>query len=165
MTTRILMIASLLLLVIAGVSFAQDGTDATAVAETVSCPQSVVSGLEEVEGETVVCGTVSVPANYDDPNGSTIDLTYGILKSTSLSPAADPVIYLHGGPGEAELTELTQTLRNKFATLRERRDVIVFDQRGTGFSPGEVECSAVYEGGYDAAAERVQNEGFEGCLR
>ena len=63
---------------------------------------------------------------------------------------------------EAELTELTQTLRNKFATLRERRDVIVFDQRGTGFSPGEVECSAVYEGGYDAAAERVQNEGFEG---
>ena len=162
MKTKLIVFAALALLVIAGVSFAQGRTDSAAVAETISCPQSVVSGLEEVEGETVVCGTVTVPANYDDPDGSTIDLTYGILKSTSLSPAADPVIYLHGGPGEAELTELTQTLRNKFATLRERRDVIVFDQRGTGYSPGEVECSAAYAGGYDEAAERVQNEGFEG---
>ena len=40
----------------------------------------------------------------------------------------------------SELTTLTQGLQERFATLRQRRDVIVFDQRGAGFSSGEVNC-------------------------
>ena len=56
MKKSFLLLITLATLVIAGGLFAQDSTDSAAVAETISCPQTVVSGLEEVEGETVVCG-------------------------------------------------------------------------------------------------------------
>ncbi len=45
------------------------------------------------------CGIVTVPENYDEPDGRTIELFYMRLFSTSKSPAADPLIYLSGGPG------------------------------------------------------------------
>lgn len=137
---------------------AQGDDGAAPAAEIVPCPEGVVSGFTEVEGETVVCGIVSAPANYDEPDGAQIDLVYGILRSTSLAPAADPVIYLHGGPGMSELTTLTQGLQERFMTLRQRRDVIVFDQRGAGFSSGEVNCEAIHEAGSDAAFEDARKE-------
>ena len=101
------------------------------------CPAE--PALDEIEGETVICGAVTVPENYDAPDGTQIDLAFATLKSTSLAPAADPVIYLHGGPGAAELRDLAK-MSERFAPLRQTRDVIIFDQRGTGFSPGPLTC-------------------------
>ncbi len=119
--------------------------------EPVPCPEVVTQTVTEIEGETFDCGIVRVPADYDDPDGRQIELMYGVLRSTSLSPAADPIIYLHGGPGGGELASLTNTLAERLATLRTRRDVIVFDQRGSGFSPGEIECNEVFAANSDAA--------------
>jgi pimeloyl-ACP methyl ester carboxylesterase len=133
--------------------------------EIVPCPGVIISGLDEVEGETVECGIVTVPANYDNPDGAQIELMYGILKAQTLSPAADPVIYLHGGPGGAELGELTLELKERFASLRQRRDVVVFDQRGTGFSPGEIDCAETFAANFDAAqeaaAKNTEDVGFD----
>ncbi|MXU65946.1 alpha/beta fold hydrolase [Oceanomicrobium pacificus] len=92
-----------------------------------------------------------MPVDYDDGDGKTIDLMYGVLRSTSLSPARDPVIYLHGGLGGGELASMTNALAERLATLRARRDVVVFDQRGSGFSPGEIECNEVFAANSDAA--------------
>ena len=125
--------------------------DAPYPVEAISCPAILTQEVTEVEGETFDCGSVRVPADYDDPAGTQFDLMYGILKSTSRSPARDPVIYLHGGPGGGELGSMTLALSQRLASLRERRDIIVFDQRGSGFSPGEIECNDVFTANSDAA--------------
>lgn len=97
----------------------------------------------EIEGETVSCGTVTVPENYDNLEGKQIELAYAVLKSTSLSPAADPVIYLHGGPGAAELRSLAE-LSERMQSIRQTRDVVVFDQRGAGLSNEPLACDVEY---------------------
>jgi pimeloyl-ACP methyl ester carboxylesterase len=122
------------------------------VAET-PCPAD--PALTEIEGETVVCGTVTVPENYDDPDGNQIDLAFAVLKSTSLSPAPDPVIYLHGGPGAAELRNLAK-MSERFAAIRQTRDVVIFDQRGTGYSNKQLTCEVEYATQQDEIRELVK---------
>ena len=77
----------------------------------IPCP--VKPALSEIEGETVICGTVTVPENYDEPDGTQIGLAFAVFKSDSLSPASDPVVYLHGGPGAAELRDLITEVKSK----------------------------------------------------
>ena len=103
-------------------------------------PCNTPLGGDEVEGKTVICGTVSVPENYDDPTGNRIPLSYALLKASGDSPAPDPVIFLHGGPGSGELLTLVQFIED-FATVRQDRDVVVFDQRGAGFSNAPLDCT------------------------
>ena len=112
--------------------------------------------LSEIEGETVVCGILTVPEDYGKPEGNHVELVYAILRSTSLASAGDPVVYLHGGPGSAEMRQLAQ-LTERFESLRRTRDVIVFDQRGTGYSNNRLACDVEYatqqddaRGGLDA---------------
>ncbi|MGF1536967.1 MAG: hypothetical protein ACFB4J_10870 [Elainellaceae cyanobacterium] len=63
----------------------------------IPCPDAVPPG--EIEGETITCGILTVPEDYDDPDGRQIELTYAILHSLSLAPAPDPIMDLRGGPG------------------------------------------------------------------
>ena len=156
MRTRNLILAAISLLLISGASIAQDNGELNTTVEMIPCPTGVISGFNEVEGETVECGAITVPVNYDAPDGATIDLVYARLFSRSLAPAADPVIYLHGGPGSAELGTLTQGVAERFETLRQRRDVIIFDQRGAGYSFGEVDCKAIYDEQFESAFEEAQ---------
>ncbi|MBE1283513.1 MAG: alpha/beta fold hydrolase [Rhodobacteraceae bacterium] len=140
--------AALLFTVVYGsASVAQTRT----VAEQIPCPEIVTQTATEIEDNTFHCGVVRVPVDYENPDGRQIDLMYGVLRSTSLSPARDPIIYLHGGPGGGELASLTNALAERLATLRTRRDIVVFDQRGSGFSPGEIECNEVFVANSDAA--------------
>ena len=97
-------------------------------------------GGDEIEGETVICGTVNVPENYDDPTGNQIPLAYAVLKASGDLPAAEPVLFLHGGPGSGELMFLEKLVED-FATIRQDRDVVIFDQRGAGFSNTLTDCS------------------------
>ena len=110
--------------------------------ETVPCPSDVVNGAalaassNEVEGQTFSCGVVVVPEDYSKPDGRTIELFYLKLHSSSQSPAPDPLIYLSGGPSSSgSLEAVTNPLvYQNLQKIRERRDIIAYDQRGTGFS-------------------------------
>ena len=132
---------------------AQTSNELYPVTET-HCP--VDPALSEIEGETVICGTVTVPENYDAPDGNQIDLAFAILKSTSLSPAPDPVIYLHGGPGSAELRELAK-MSERFEPIRQSRDVVIFDQRGAGFSNNRLACDVEYASQQDALRDYLES--------
>ena len=105
------------------------------------CPPGVISTFIQQYTDTVECGAVTVPLNYEEPAGDKVDLAFAILHSHSLSPAPDPVIYLHGGPGSAELHTLSPDLTERFDKLRQRRDIVIFDQRGAGYSLGELNCA------------------------
>ncbi|MGC9419608.1 MAG: alpha/beta fold hydrolase [Rhodovulum sp.] len=121
-------------------AIATGGHDAAAPVAITPCPQPI--GIDEIEGETVICGTVSVPENHHAPDGKRIDLLFTLLKSHSEVPQPDPFLYLHGGPGMGNMNGL-EGLAQFFDGWRQTRDVITFDQRAAGLSTGEAACSGV----------------------
>ncbi len=74
-----------------------------------------------------------MPENWESPGAEEVTISYVILKSPSPSPFPDPVVYLEGGPGSSALAGLP-LLQSTFADLRQYRDIILYDQRGTAFS-------------------------------
>jgi pimeloyl-ACP methyl ester carboxylesterase len=93
-------------------------------------------------GQRVDCGVLTVPENRSQPNGNSISLVVGIFRSYSANPQSDPIIYLEGGPGGGALAGAEAWL---MTPLRNDRDVIVFDQRGTGYSIPSLNCPELDE--------------------
>jgi pimeloyl-ACP methyl ester carboxylesterase len=119
---------------------ATGGHDPLAPVAITPCPRPI--GIDEVEGQTMICGTVSVPENHAAPDDKRIELVFTVLKSYSEVPEPDPFLYLHGGPGSGNMNGL-QGLAQLFDGWRQTRDVITFDQRAAGLSTGEAACSGV----------------------
>jgi pimeloyl-ACP methyl ester carboxylesterase len=87
------------------------------------------------------CGWLDVPENWSEPDGRRLQIGYVVLHSTSPTPEPDPVVYLDGGPGGSPLTGVT-TFADLFAGIRQSRDVVLFDQRGTRLS-SPLRCQAL----------------------
>lgn len=103
--------------------------------EVGACPFEVPSGYD------VTCGTVEVPEDHDDVgNGQRIVLPVAIFSSSAIDAAPDPMIYLSGGPGGDALEAIPFNFETAFAPYLEGRDVVLFDQRGTGFSSPSLAC-------------------------
>ncbi|MCC1480781.1 alpha/beta hydrolase [Roseibaca sp. Y0-43] len=119
---------------------ATGGHDASAPVAIKACPQPI--GIGEIEGETLICGTVSVPEDHDAPEGRRLELLFTVMKSHSEVPEPDPLLYLHGGPGMGNMNGIAG-LAQYFDGWRQTRDVITFDQRAAGLSTGDAACSGV----------------------
>lgn len=107
----------------------------------------------ERAGETYECGFVFVPLDHDDPSAGSIRLAVAWLHATGSDPAPDPILWLEGGPGASALV-VADTNRKIVAEARRQRDVILFDQRGAGYS-GYLDCGAYLA----AAAQRTAAAG------
>lgn len=83
--------------------------------------------------EQLLCGTVSVPENYAEPDGKHIGIYYAILPAVQEGAKPDPMLVLAGGPGQAA-TELAPMIIRMFESVRQKRDILLIDQRGTGNS-------------------------------
>jgi pimeloyl-ACP methyl ester carboxylesterase len=95
--------------------------------------------------EQVRCGWLVVPENRADPQGRQLRLAVAILKSTSTTPRPDPIVFLSGGPGDKSVGNMpSRTTHSLWSRLRAERDVVFFDQRGTGYSEPEF-CPEVAE--------------------
>lgn len=105
----------------------------------IDCPL-VLPG--ETEGETYSCGIYTVPVDYDNPAGATINLAYMILYASDENPAPDPIVYLAGGPGQSGIVSAGDAI---YGDLRQARDLIFPAQRGTLFASrlGLEECVAL----------------------
>src|SRR5829696_369888 len=88
----------------------------------------------------IACGTLDVPENWSHPEGRRIQIGYLVLKSTAAQPMPDPVVFLAGGPGSSPLTS-GGIWASFFAGLRQERDIVFFDQRGTRLS-SPLRCEA-----------------------
>lgn len=101
--------------------------------------------------DTVVdCGYLTVPERHENPDGQQIELAVAIVRATDPNPHPDPVLYLEGGPGGSALWGLEGWLG---LDLLKSRDLILLDQRGTGYSIPGLFCDA-YE--YDFDPETVE---------
>lgn len=91
----------------------------------------------EITGTTgrVECREFRVAENRGVSGGRTIPLQIVILRATGEATAADPVYPLQGGPGQA-VTSLASFYGNVFAEIRQSRDIVLVDFRGTGKSNG-----------------------------
>ena len=92
-----------------------------------------------VPGETVDCGYLTVSELHSEPEGAMIRIPVAIFRSYSDDPAPDPIIYLAGGPGEHALESMEISF-SRFKPFLADRDLIVFDQRGTGYSEPSLDC-------------------------
>lgn len=85
-----------------------------------------------IAGQPAQCGSLPVHENRGTRTGRMINLKVAVIESTSPEPANDPVFLLSGGPGVAA-TEDTGNIQ-LFLYLRDQRDIVLVDQRGTGGS-------------------------------
>jgi pimeloyl-ACP methyl ester carboxylesterase len=113
------------------------GAAASAPVTQIVCPRPLP--VNEIEDKTVFCGRVQVPEDHSKPDGKKISLDFAILKSHSLYPERDPVVYLQGGPGASAMVQIP-LLAQTFEPFRKTRDVVFWDQRSAGLSGQSVKC-------------------------
>jgi pimeloyl-ACP methyl ester carboxylesterase len=106
------------------------------------------------------CGYLVVPENRDDPAGQQVRLHVAIFPATGDTPEADPVVYLDGGPGGYTLEQLQFAFEDRFAPFTENRDLILFDQRGVGFSEPNLSCPEVRDVAIDLLDEPLTPEAY-----
>lgn len=88
--------------------------------------------LPNVQG-TLKCGEYEVFENRSTRKGRKIKLKILVFPATGPNRAPDPFVYIPGGPGSSA-TEDAPYIAAEYAKIRERRDLLFIDQRGTGGS-------------------------------
>ena len=88
--------------------------------------------FEGVQGPAQ-CGTYSVWENRLTQKGRKIDLSVIVLSALQPSRKPDPFFFLAGGPGDAPSFNVPFFSR-VFANVRQSRDLVLVDLRGTGRS-------------------------------
>ena len=117
-----------------------------------------------VQGD-VWCGTFEAPEDRAVGGGRTIGLRVAVLPATGDSgPAADAVTFLAGG-GVVPATRYLPFFASAVSRLREGRDIVLVDQRGTGAS-NALECDLPEPHEFeDGAGGREYEEAYVGALR
>ncbi len=99
--------------------------------ERVDCPPEV-SNFQDLK-----CGLLTVPEDYEDPAAGRIKLPVTILPSRESNPEPDPLISMSGLPGAILYPHLEDLVGS---ALRDRRDLILLEQRGAGGSNPSLSC-------------------------
>jgi len=109
------------------------------------------------------CGTLTVAENPAEPEGRTIDLRVAVLEAISRDAAPDPLFLLAGGPGQAA-TEAFLPLLRSLREIRQDRDLVLVDQRGTG-SSNPLDCAEQDDlESLNTPSEEEIRENLEECL-
>jgi pimeloyl-ACP methyl ester carboxylesterase len=91
-------------------------------------------GMSPDIGSRLRCGMVIVPRDYAHPGAGTFKLAVVVIHPRVKEPQADPVLFIHGGPGSPLTIQAARIARRESATLARNRDLILVDQRGAGRS-------------------------------
>jgi pimeloyl-ACP methyl ester carboxylesterase len=118
------------------------GGSAQPVVEPRLCPFPV----PEQAQVKATCWTVVVPLNRARPDGRTARLAVARLSSTLLSNKSSnsvPVAFINGGPGDPTLANVVPAFLS--SPILAGRDMVLWDQRGTGASRPRLECPELTE--------------------
>lgn len=102
----------------------------------VTSSQLDVRGVRAIEGKEY---KIMVPENRANKDSRLIALRFVVLEAMQPS-ALSPVVYLAGGPGGSATGAAQSPRWPLFDALRQNRDVILLDQRGTGLSDAPPDC-------------------------
>ena len=95
-----------------------------------------------VPEEGITCGTMIVPEDRFRPDDTKVQIAVAVLPAKGQA-VPEPVFYLSGGPGGSALLEIDGWLDH---AVRDNHDLILFDQRGTGFSKPSLNCPEIENG-------------------
>ncbi|NGN67636.1 alpha/beta hydrolase [Streptomyces sp. A7024] len=111
------------------------------------CPAADVPQPQQDQDEPpeFECASVTVPLDYDRPDGKRIELALNRLPATDRDHRLGPLLTNPGGPGESGLEYVYQTAPDQLSSkLRARYDIIGMDPRGVGRS-SPVRCMTYRE--------------------
>src|SRR5262249_44629469 len=109
--------------------------------ESAACEMPLPEGQHPAD---VACGWLTVPENRAHPAGRTIKLAVVKLAATGSDPARDPLLILSGGPGQWAIDAVLPMYTGRFAApTQSKRDIVIFDQRGSGRSQPALNCPEV----------------------
>jgi pimeloyl-ACP methyl ester carboxylesterase len=113
-----------------------------------SAPTADLAPCDEVPG--ALCGRVVVPLDRDQPGLATIGIFFAVFPHTSGPATPDgTIVTTFGGPGSSATQEGGEGFVSYlFGPLRERRDVVLIDYRGTGLSDA-INCESLQNGSLD----------------
>jgi pimeloyl-ACP methyl ester carboxylesterase len=112
---------------------------------TAPCPFELPA--DEIEGETIDCGVVTVQESRTGLSDAYIELAILILHATGEETLA-PILYLAGGPGNSGTSAAEDFFDDP---IRETVSIIFLDQRGTGYSVPSLDCPEVTENDIDTS--------------
>ncbi|HXF61902.1 MAG TPA: alpha/beta fold hydrolase, partial [Caldilineaceae bacterium] len=119
-------------------------------------PPQDIGIIEEVE-----CGYLVVPERRDVPTEQTVRVAY-MRYRTAAEDAGEPVVYLAGGPGDSGILNVAEGSW-LITILLLTRDVITFDQRGTGHSIPSLNCVDWYDELVNLPEMELPADGISGC--
>lgn len=79
------------------------------------------------------CATVKMPLDHRGAISGDIDVFVAVVPALSSQILDDPLVIFSGGPGQAN-SEMGALVTMAFKSIREHREIILIDQRGTGKS-------------------------------
>ena len=104
-------------------------------------PGSCDFKLPDGQDPNASCGHLTVPEDRGRAHGRTIRLAVAVLRATGEHRVSDPVVMLSGGPGDPALEGMMpKWTADVAAPLQAKRDLVFFDQRGTGRSQPALQC-------------------------
>ncbi|WP_330147840.1 alpha/beta hydrolase [Shewanella oncorhynchi] len=130
--TRTLRISALILAMASTATWASDvksqETQATAdiANKTETC---YVEGVSD----RLNCGFVTVPENPNKPDGKQIQVHYVVLPAVKNANHEEALLAIAGGPGQSAI-ENAAGFDAMLSKVRQQRDILLIDQRGTGRS-------------------------------
>jgi len=89
------------------------------------------------------CGYVTAPEQHATPKGRTIQLAVVRIRSSSNSPAADPLFVEQGGPGDSTIGVIVNKVFPALPELQavlKSRDLVFVEERGTRYSKPFLAC-------------------------
>lgn len=125
----------------------------------------VLNGLRRIPGQW---GELAVAENGNAPGSRRITVTFGRLPATGESTGA-PIFFIAGGPGASGIGSFAGNAE-WMLPLREFGDLVLVEQRGTGFSRPRLDCDERWDLPITAPVERSRliasaRERFAACRR
>jgi pimeloyl-ACP methyl ester carboxylesterase len=128
-------------------------TPSDCAALTTPLVDTPLNALLPAVDERMRCGYVTVPETHGSDDGRTLQLAVVVLGATGDQPHAAPLFVMQGGPGGGTIDTYQVLLRSH--ALRSSRDIVLFDQRGTGRSLPSLRCTETYDLAVRTAEERM----------
>jgi pimeloyl-ACP methyl ester carboxylesterase len=132
------------------------------------CPFVLPNGL--VDGDGITCGYLTAPLVHGQGGPETVRLAVAKIRSLATEPAAEPLVLLLGGPGqevETILPAFASDAALSYRSLLERRDVLLLEQRGVGYSEPSLACPFDAVGGVAVSDPLAPSDdvfaAFAGC--
>jgi len=100
----------------------------------------------------VTCGYLTVPEDRAKPADRQVKLPIVVIKATG-QRKADPVVFLTGGPGQGVGVDKkgieTWWKYDKYWPWLKNRDLVLFEQRGTGMAVPSLNCTEIDDRGIE----------------